>query len=69
MDTSRFAVPLESDNEIPGKGPLKAPAENGPVGATPQSEGKESKEGAGDVAQGPAPVETEAGEYRLWQGR
>ncbi|XP_060539424.1 microtubule-associated serine/threonine-protein kinase 1 isoform X1 [Pantherophis guttatus] len=62
MDTSRFAVPLESDNEIPGKGPLKAPAENGPVGATPQSEGKESKEGAGDVAQGPAPVETEAGD-------
>ncbi|KAG8129974.1 hypothetical protein E2320_016597 [Naja naja] len=62
MDTNRFAVPLESDNEVPGKGPLKAPAENGPVGPTPQSEGKESKEGARDVAQGPAPVETEAGD-------
>ncbi|KAM6469947.1 microtubule-associated serine/threonine-protein kinase 1 isoform 3-T3 [Liasis olivaceus] len=60
MDTNRFAVPLESDNEILGKGPLKAPAENGSIGPTPQSEGKECKEGAGDVGQGPAPVEAEA---------
>ncbi|XP_053226312.1 microtubule-associated serine/threonine-protein kinase 1 isoform X4 [Podarcis raffonei] len=61
MDTSRFAVPLETDSESLGKGPAKAPAENGPPGSTPQVEGKESKEGAaGEAGQSPAPVETEA---------
>nr|XP_034996779.1 microtubule-associated serine/threonine-protein kinase 1 isoform X2 [Zootoca vivipara] len=61
MDTSRFAVPLETDNESLGKGPAKAPAENGPPGSTPQVEGKEGKEGAaGEAGQSPAPVETEA---------
>ncbi|XP_028567503.2 microtubule-associated serine/threonine-protein kinase 1 isoform X4 [Podarcis muralis] len=61
MDTSRFAVPLETDSESLGKGPAKAPAENGPPGSTPQVEGRESKEGAAaEAGQSPAPVETEA---------
>ncbi|XP_062975396.1 microtubule-associated serine/threonine-protein kinase 1 [Elgaria multicarinata webbii] len=63
MDTSRFAVPLESDNETLGKGPVKAPAENWPTGPAPPAEGKESKEGAaGDARQVPALVEAEAGD-------
>lgn len=62
MDTSRFAVPLESENETLGKG-AKAPAENGPVGAASQAEVKEAKEGvAGDAGACPAPAEPEAGE-------
>uniref|UniRef100_A0ABM5FQF1 non-specific serine/threonine protein kinase n=1 Tax=Pogona vitticeps TaxID=103695 RepID=A0ABM5FQF1_9SAUR len=61
MDTNRFAVPLESENENLSKG-TKAPAENGPVGAAPPAEIKEGKEGAaaGDAGACPAPAETEA---------
>ncbi|XP_061469755.1 microtubule-associated serine/threonine-protein kinase 1 isoform X1 [Rhineura floridana] len=63
MDTSRFAVTLETDTEIPGKGPVKAPGENGSMGPTPQAEGKESKEGAaGDAGRGPPTVETDVGD-------
>lgn len=66
MDTSRFAVPLETDSETLAKGPVKTPAENGPTGPTPQAEGKEAKEGtAGDAGQSPATGEAETGEQRL----
>nr|XP_060619608.1 microtubule-associated serine/threonine-protein kinase 1 isoform X3 [Anolis sagrei ordinatus] len=60
MDTNRFAVPLESESETLGKGPAKAPTENGPTGPSSQTESKESKEGAtGETGACPAPVETD----------
>ncbi|KAH0628735.1 hypothetical protein JD844_010200 [Phrynosoma platyrhinos] len=63
MDTNRFAVPLESENETLGKGPMKAPTENGPMAPPSQAESKESKEGAtGETGQCPTPVETDIGE-------
>uniref|UniRef100_G1KIH3 non-specific serine/threonine protein kinase n=1 Tax=Anolis carolinensis TaxID=28377 RepID=G1KIH3_ANOCA len=63
MDTNRFAVPLESESETLGKGPTKAPAENGPTGPSSQTESKENKEGAtGETVPCPAPVETDIGD-------
>ncbi|KAJ7317325.1 hypothetical protein JRQ81_003487 [Phrynocephalus forsythii] len=62
MDTSRFAVPLESESEALGKG-AKAPAENGPPGAASQAEIKEAKGAAGgDAGACPAPAETDSGD-------
>ncbi|XP_042307308.1 microtubule-associated serine/threonine-protein kinase 1 isoform X3 [Sceloporus undulatus] len=60
MDTNRFAVPLESENETLGKGTMKAPTENGPMAPSSQAENKETKEGAtGETGQCPTPVETD----------
>ncbi|XP_053150221.1 microtubule-associated serine/threonine-protein kinase 1 isoform X5 [Hemicordylus capensis] len=58
MDTSRFAVPLETDHETLAKGPVRAPTENGATGPSPQAEGKEGA--AGDARQCPAAGEAEA---------
>lgn len=64
MDTSRFAVPLETDSETLSKGPAKAPAENGATGPTLQAEGKETKEGAAaDAGQCRTTGELETGDY------
>uniref|UniRef100_A0A670KJ91 non-specific serine/threonine protein kinase n=1 Tax=Podarcis muralis TaxID=64176 RepID=A0A670KJ91_PODMU len=64
MDTSRFAVPLETDSESLGKGPAKAPAENGPPGSTPQVEGRERLESSPLSLPSPIGNKSKAGELQ-----
>ncbi|XP_075758513.1 microtubule-associated serine/threonine-protein kinase 1 isoform X2 [Pelodiscus sinensis] len=57
MDTSRFATPLEDDDEPQARGPAR---ENGGPRAVPRAEGKEG--GTGGARDPAAPGDTEAGE-------
>uniref|UniRef100_A0A8D0H7E5 non-specific serine/threonine protein kinase n=1 Tax=Sphenodon punctatus TaxID=8508 RepID=A0A8D0H7E5_SPHPU len=61
MDTSRFAAPLEDDDETRGKAPPKTTPENGVAGVIPQVETRDNKEGApADDSQPPKELDPSA---------